>query len=97
MLSEIFRTEERIRILHHISPRQSATVGAVATCHGAEEDDLFYCVAARLPCFCGKLMAGRSRNRRYTTGWLRMPAILAADRTVPGCPQEGTFIPHTTL
>lgn len=29
MLSEIFKTEERIRILRHISPRQSATLRAV--------------------------------------------------------------------
>jgi|GEM_PF-198603 len=37
MLSEIFRTEERIRILRHISLRQSATVGAVALAAGVSK------------------------------------------------------------
>ena len=37
MLSEIFRTEERIRILRHVSLRQSATVGAVALATGVSK------------------------------------------------------------
>jgi predicted nucleotidyltransferase len=37
MLSEIFKTEERIRILRHISLRQSATVGTVALATGVSK------------------------------------------------------------
>jgi len=37
MLPEIFKTEERIRILRHISLRQSATIGSVALAAGVSK------------------------------------------------------------